>query len=263
MRLKIYQVDAFSAYVFSGNPAAVIPLKHWLDDATMQAIAAENNLAETAFFIAKDDHYHLRWFTPTQEVPLCGYATLASALIVFTKLAMSRQAVKFETLSGMLEVRRSANGDLTMVLPKLEPLSCNTPANLVEGLGLAPTEVLLTEVDTNYYAIYNNENEVRSIMPDLMMLEKLHPFGVVVTAEGEEVDFVSRYFAPGYGIPEDPVTVSIHCALIAFWSKKLGKQKMLARQISKRGGELACEELQDQVLVSGHATIYLEGEITV
>ncbi len=262
MRLKIYQVDSFSSNVFGGNPAAVIPLENWLDDSIMQSIAEENKLSETAFFIFKNGHYHLRWFTPTQEVTLCGHATLASAFIIFTVLDTLSSFVKFETLSGVLEVRKSV-GYLDMIMPKHAPVSCEAPVNLIDGLSRKPMDVLLTKSIYNYYAIYNNEQEVRAIEPNLLLLEKLHPYGVVVTAPGDKADFVSRYFAPSYGIPEDPVTGSNHCGLIPFWSKKLGKQKLVARQISKRGGELRCEELKNQVLVSGQATMYLEGEIII
>ena len=263
MRLKIYQVDAFAVNVFSGNPAAVVPLENWLEDSILQSIAEENNLSETAFFTLKNGHYHLRWFTPKQEVSLCGHATLAAAFIIFTMLDTLSSSVKFETLSGVLEVKKSVHGYFDIVMPKHIPISCEAPVNLIDGLNHEPREVLLTKSVHNYYAIYNNAQEIRSIEPNLLLLESLHPYGVVVTAPGDEVDFVSRYFAPSYGIPEDPVTGSNHCALIPFWSKKLGKQKLVAHQISKRGGELRCEELQHQVLVSGRATLYLKGEIII
>jgi PhzF family phenazine biosynthesis protein len=263
MRLRMYQVDAFASRVFRGNPAAVVPLSRWLDDAQLQAIAEENNLSETAFFVPQDEHFHLRWFTPTQEVPLCGHATLASAFIVFTVLETSSTAVRFETLSGILNVQRRAGNLLTMDFPRLIPKPCEPPALLLEGLRRSPVEVLATDTDTNYYAVYENEATVRAIGPNLSLLANLHPYGVVVTAVGDEADFVSRYFAPGYGIPEDPVTGSIHCALTPYWSQRLGKPVLHARQVSKRGGELQCEDLQGGVLISGQAVRFLEGELYI
>jgi PhzF family phenazine biosynthesis protein len=263
MHFSMYRVDAFASNVFSGNPAAVVPLQEWLDDGTMQLIAAENNLSETAFFVPKDGEYHLRWFTPTHEVPLCGHATLASAFIVFTVLEISRASVKFDTLSGVIKVRKNDGDFLTMDFPKYPPKSCEAPAALLKGLNRIPQEVLATESDTNYYAVYASEHEVRSIRPNLSLLEQLHPYGVVVTAIGDQSDFVSRYFAPGYGIPEDPVTGSIHCALTPFWAKRTGKVKLHARQVSRRGGELRCEELRDRVLISGQAVKYFEGHIYI
>jgi PhzF family phenazine biosynthesis protein len=263
MPLRMYQVDAFTSEIFKGNPAAVVPLSQWLADAQLQAIAEESNLSETAFFVRHGQHFHLRWFTPKQEVPLCGHATLASAFIVFTVLKTSSTAVKFETLSGILNVQRRGENLLTMDLPRLVPKPCAAPAPLLEGLGRRPVEVLATDTDTNYYAVYEDEAAVRAIDPKLPLLANLHPYGVAVTAVGDEADFVSRYFAPGYGIPEDPVTGSIHCALTPYWSQRLGKPVLHARQVSKRGGELQCEDLQGRVLISGRAVRYLEGEIYI
>jgi len=263
MRLRIYQIDAFASRVFRGNPAAVVPLPEWLGDAQLQSIAAENNLSETAFFVPQDEHFHLRWFTPTQEVRLCGHATLAAASVVFSVLETSSTDVKFETLSGILNVQKGAGNLLTMDFPKLIPKTCEPPVPLLEGLRRKPVEVLATDTDTNYYAVYENEAAVRAIGPNLSLLANLHPYGVVVTAVGEEADFVSRYFAPGYGIPEDPVTGSIHCALTPYWSQRLGKPVLHARQVSKRGGELECEDLPGRVLISGQAVRYLEGEIYI
>jgi predicted PhzF superfamily epimerase YddE/YHI9 len=257
MRLRMYQVDAFASRVFSGNPAAVVPLPEWLDDVQLQSIAAENNLSETAFFVPRDDHYHLRWFTPTQEVSLCGHATLASAFIVFTVLDTASAAVKFETLSGILNVQRRAGNLVTMDFPKLIPRPCQPPGHLLAGLSRTPVEVLATDNDANYYVVYDREHAVRTLRPNLPVLEQLHPYGVAVTAAGDEADFVSRYFAPGYGIPEDPVTGSIHCALTPYWSQRLGKPVLQARQVSKRGGELQCEDLPERVLISGRAVQYL------
>lgn len=263
MQLRMYQVDAFATKVFSGNPAAIVPLRQWLNDAQMQSIAAENNLSETAFFAPKDDHYQLRWFTPTLEVLLCGHATLASAFIIFTVLEPSRASVTFDTRSGMVEVKRKHGDFLTMDFPKQIPKPCDAAAQLLDGLGGDPREVFTTDDATNFYVVYDTEHDVRSLRPNLPVLEQLHPYGVAVTAIGDEVDFVSRYFAPSYGVPEDLVTGSIHCALVPYWSKRLGKSQFHARQVSKRGGELFCEDLPDRVLISGQAVKYFEGDIYI
>lgn len=258
-KLRMFQIDAFTSEIFSGNPAAVCPLTNWLENVQMQAIAAENNLSETAFFIRNGDNYKLRWFTPLSEVNLCGHATLASAFVIFNFLEPSRNTVKFETLSGSLEVSRQ-DELLTMNFPNLEPIVCkNSPSLLIEGLGKSPQEVLLTE--DNYFALLESENEVRAVQPNLSILEQLHPYGVVVTAPGKDVDFVSRYFAPSYGIPEDPVTGSIHCTLIPYWADRLGKSELHARQVSSRGGELFCKFLKDRVAISGRAVRYFDGYI--
>jgi len=261
-KLKIFQIDAFSREVFRGNPAAVVPLTHWLDDSQMQAIAAENNLSETAFSIPQGDSYHLRWFTPTDEVPLCGHATLATAFVILTILEPDKRSVKFDTLSGMLSVER--DGDLfIMNFPKLSPVICEAPTVLYAGLITKPREVLATTDDPNYYAVYDSEDGIQGLEPNLQLLTQLHPYGVVITAPSREVDFVSRYFAPSYGIPEDPVTGSIHCALIPYWANRLGKTKLHARQLSKRGGELFCELQRDCVTISGYAALYLVGDINL
>jgi PhzF family phenazine biosynthesis protein len=260
MKLKLYQIDAFTSQVFRGNPAAVLPLDEWLDDSTMQAIATENNLSETAFFVPRGGGCHLRWFTPTQEVPFCGHATLASSFVIFNILGTSNPAITFETLSGVLTVRK--DGDLfVMNFPKMEYVFCEAPRPLLDGLGKQPSEVFRVDADPNYYAVYDDENDVRSMSPDLRTLEQLHPYSVVITAASKTVDFVSRYFAPSYGIPEDPVTGSIHSALVPYWSARLGKTKLHAEQASKRGGQLFCENTQDGVVVAGHGAKFMEGEI--
>lgn len=258
-QLKLFQIDAFASMVFRGNPAAVCPLERWLEDDLMQAIAAENNLAETAFFVSRNDSYALRWFTPRYEVDLCGHATLASAFVIFTVLDPSRDSVRFETRSGPLWVRR--NGDLLeMDFPLAHSVSCDEPpADLLRGLGRSPRAVLVT--NDNYIAVYDTEDDVRALRPDLVPLEDLHPRGVVVTAPGTDVDFVSRYFAPSYGIPEDPATGSTHCALVPYWADRLHKGRLHARQVSQRGGEVLCEVRGDRVALSGQAVLYLEGDI--
>ena len=261
--LRIFQIDAFTNEVFGGNPAAVCPLEDWLDDDVMVAIAAENNLSETAFFVPKGDDFHIRWFTPTQEVKLCGHATLASAFVILTELDPSRDAVRFQSRSGLLSVTR--DGDmLKMDFPAWPLKRCDTPPDeLVHGLGKTPVETWSVDTDDNYYAVYETERDVRSIAPDFELLKKLHPAGVVVTAPGDRADCASRYFVPSYGIPEDPATGSIQCGLTPYWAKRLGKPQIHSLQVSARGAELFCEDLGNRVAISGHAVKYLEGTIKV
>ena len=236
----------------------------------MQAIASENNLAETAFFVPTEDGYQLRWFTPSQEVPLCGHATLASAFVIFTELDLGLEVVRFETLSGPLTVRRSGEM-LQMDFPQYTLAPAEAPPALREGLRLPPRQVFKTHAHSNsqgrteidYYAVYETEAEVRALAPDFGLLGGLDLLGVVVTAPGDTVDFVSRYFAPRLGIPEDPVTGSIHCALVPYWAARLGRRTLHARQVSKRGGDLFCEETQERVLIAGSAVKYLQGEIFI
>ena len=261
MKLRMYQVDAFSNQVFRGNPAAVVPLDKWLPDYQLQGIATENNLSETAFFIpTTEGKFCMRWFTLTQEVPLCGHATLASAFVIFTALHPSWQSVCFETLSGELGVER--RGEIFVLdFPSRLPEPCEPPIDLLQGLTEKPVEIFKTRLDPNYYAVYEREHTIAQIKPNFMLLAKLHPYGVVITAPGEQSDFVSRYFAPSYGIPEDPVTGSTHCALVPYWSKRINKSTLLAKQISKRGGELYCELLGERVAIGGKAVKYFEGDI--
>jgi PhzF family phenazine biosynthesis protein len=257
MHIPIYQIDAFTSHVFGGNPAAVCPLERWLDDATLQAIAAENNLSETAFFIPQGDGYALRWFTPTTEVDLCGHATLASAFVIFSDLDPARVAVTFATRSGDLTVRR--DGDLiVMDFPTLAPEPCAAPDALLAGLGAAPREV---SVAMDYLAVYDSEEQVRALRPDMALLARLDRRGVIATAPGASADFVSRFFAPGAGILEDPVTGSAHCMLIPYWSQRLGKQRLRALQVSARGGELFCEDRGARVSIAGRAARFLQGTI--
>lgn len=256
--MQLFQVDAFTDRVFGGNPAAVVPLEHWLGDDILQAIAAENNLSETAFFVPTGDRYHLRWFTPTVEIALCGHATLASAHIVFTVLDPSRTSVEFETLSGILGVQRDGER-LVMDFPSRPPVPCETPDFVLAGLKLAP-EIVLQGTDKNYYAVYGSEAEVIGLTPDFTLLAH-YPYGFAVTAPGENADFVSRYFVPAWGIPEDPVTGSSHCGLIPYWAERLGKTKLLAHQVSQRGGKLFCELQGERVRIGGQAVTYLTGTI--
>jgi PhzF family phenazine biosynthesis protein len=259
MQLPLYQVDAFAGRLFAGNPAAVCPLDRWLPDQTMQAIAAENNLSETAFFVPAADGFDLRWFTPTVETDLCGHATLASGFVVMTTLAPERSAVRFHTKSGPLEVTRQ-DDRFALSLPAQPGQLCPVPKGLTEALGRAPRQMLAAR---KYLAIFDDEADVAAIAPDLAVIARLDRDGLIISAPGREVDFVSRYFAPHAGIPEDPVTGSAHCTLVPYWSKRLGKKQLTARQISPRGGELACEDRGDRVVVSGSAVLYLEGRIHV
>lgn len=260
--LHLYQVDAFTDKLFGGNPAAVCPLTKWLDDATMIAIAAENNLSETAFFVSMGEGFHIRWFTPTQEVELCGHATLASAFVILTELEPSRQIVEFESRSGVLSVTR--DGDLLkMNFPAWKLKQCAAPQALLDGLGKKPIETWLVTTDDNFYAVYKSENDIRSLTPDFERLKQLHPAGVVVTAPGDHSDCASRYFAPSYGIPEDPATGSIHCGLTPYWAGRLDKSRIHARQVSERGADLWCEDLGERVAISGYATKYMEGKISI
>jgi PhzF family phenazine biosynthesis protein len=262
MRLPIYQVDAFADKLFGGNPAAVCPLPQWLPDATMQAIAAENNLAETAFFVREGGDYALRWFTPTVEVDLCGHATLASAHIVFSFLEPKRVSVNFQTLkAGTLTVAR--RGDLlVMDFPARPPAPVEAPAGLVAALGGKPREVLKAR---DHLVVYGSAAEVAVLTPDFGALAKVNDcWATAATAPGENgVDFVSRFFAPRQGIDEDPATGSSHCTLVPYWAKRLGKTELEARQLSRRGGALRCALRGDRVNIGGRAVLYLEGQITV
>jgi PhzF family phenazine biosynthesis protein len=256
-RIPVYQVDAFASRVFTGNPAAVCPLKEWLPDDQMQAIAAENNLAETAFFIPNGDGYHLRWFTPTVEVDLCGHATLASAFVILNEITPGAKSVRFSTKSGKLAVTRE--GDLlSLDFPALVPVEGPVYDGLIPALGGRPEKVLAAR---DYLVVYGTEAELRSLKPDMDALSKADRFAVIATAPGKDVDFVSRFFAPAQGIPEDPVTGSAHCTLIPYWSKGLGKTKLHAYQASPRGGELWCEDRGERVTISGKAVQFLEGTI--
>ena len=268
MKLTMYQVDAFASRVFTGNPAAVCPLAAWLPDALMQSIAEENNLAETAFFVPVpgSHQYHLRWFTPANEVDLCGHATLASAWVLFEKLGYAQTDILFQTRSGLLRVQRQGSA-LRMSFPALAPEPCETPAALTAGLGQEPLSTLRA---IDYIAVFGSEAEVRAIVPDQAALRKLALRGVIVTAPGaeasdpaDEVDFVSRFFAPHCGLAEDPVTGSAHCELVPYWAARLGRTHLRARQVSARGGSLTCELQDGQVVMLGEAVHYMTAEITV
>jgi PhzF family phenazine biosynthesis protein len=257
MSIPIYQVDAFSDRVFAGNPAAVCPLDTWLPDATLQSIAAENNLAETAFIVNEDGQLRIRWFTPAVEIDLCGHATLASAWVLFHKLNHPGDTVTFNSQSGPLSVSRDGSL-LTLDFPARPPKPIEASDELVAALGGDPLEFYSAR-DT--MVVYPSEVDVRNLKPDFGRLAQCGSFAVIVTATGSDCDFVSRFFAPAQGIDEDPVTGSAHCTLIPFWAHRYGKNKLHARQISKRGGELFCELTGDRVKIAGHAALFLEGSI--
>jgi PhzF family phenazine biosynthesis protein len=258
MKIPYFEVDAFATRPFEGNPAGVCPLEKWLDDSTMQNIAAENNLSETAFFVPRGDEYELRWFTPTVEIDLCGHATLAAAFILFTELGQSGDSVRFHSQSGPLTVFRNAD-IFTLDFPSRPPTPCSVPDALIRGLGKAPIEVWKAR---DYFCVFATAQAVRALQPDFASLGTLDA-KVIITAPGTDCDFVSRFFAPTDGVPEDPVTGSAHCTLIPYWSKRLGKTKLFARQISKRGGELFCELSGDRVLIGGKAVLYSRGQIEI
>jgi PhzF family phenazine biosynthesis protein len=260
MRQALYQVDAFTREVFSGNPAAVCPLEHWLPEATMQSIAAENNLSETAFFVREGDGYHLRWFTPAVEVDLCGHATLASAWVLFNKLGHADDSVTFHTLSGKLEVVRQ--GDLLVMDFPARPANPVEPcAGLLEALGGTPEAVLAAR---DHLVVYATAAEVRELKPDMARLQGADSYAAIATAPGEgDYDCVSRFFAPAQGVPEDPVTGSAHCTIVPYWAERLGKSTIRAYQASSRGGELICEVQGDRIAIAGNCSFYMQGTIEI
>lgn len=269
MKIPFFQVDAFTDKMFSGNPAAVCLLSHWLEDRHLLAIAAENNLSESAFCALDDPAdgaYRLRWFSPKAEVQLCGHATLATAFVIMHSLRPGTNSVRFHTCSGPLQVTRE--GDyLAMDFPSLPVKPCESvPKALLDGMHPSPRLVFesgTNAAERNYFVVYESEKDVRDAVPDLAMLETLHPAGVCITAPGDQADFVSRYFVPSFGIPEDPVTGSTHCSLGPYWSDRLKKNVLRARQLSCRGGELWVEPRGSRVTLKGKAILYLRGEISI
>ncbi|QLF94169.1 PhzF family phenazine biosynthesis protein [Pseudomonas sp. ABC1] len=257
MLLDIYQVDAFASRPFAGNPAAVCPLEAWPEDALLQAIAEENNLSETAFFVGSGDHYQLRWFTPRVEVDLCGHATLASAWVLFNELGVDAEVLHFATRSGELRVRREGEM-LALDFPAKSPRPCSPPANLLPALGLEQAEVFLTD---DYIVVVEDEAQVAALNPDFSALRGLPARGVAVTARSERFDFVSRWFGPDTGIFEDPVTGSAHTSLTPLWVERLGRNPLRAEQGGARKGQLHCELLGERVIISGQAVLYLKGRI--
>jgi len=259
MKLPLFQLDAFATQPFAGNPAAVVILPDWLPDATLQAIAAENNLAETAFVVPGEASFGLRWLTPEIEVDLCGHATLASAFVLFEHGYTARSEVVFNYPGGTLTVVR--DGDrLAMDFPSrpAQPIPRETAVG--DALGAYPVEVLKAR---DLLAVFESQQQIHALAPDVAALAKLDAFAVIASAPGEDCDFVSRFFAPRAGVPEDPVTGSAHCTLVPYWSARLGKQILHARQLSRRGGELWCEDRGSRVRISGHVVEYLCGEIEV
>lgn len=259
MKLPLYQVDAFTNRLFAGNPAAVVILDGWLPDEVLQAIAAENNLAETAFVIPRADVSPLRWFTPTIEVDLCGHATLATAHVLFGDYFPALRELTFDTMSGRLTVSRD-EGILSMDFPARPGRPVEVPEGLVSALGMRPRETLAAR---DLLAIFDSEEQVRRLQPDIQGIAALDAFAVIVTAPGGDVDFVSRFFAPKGGIAEDPVTGSSHCTLVPYWAARVGKTRLTARQLSPRGGELQCELRGDRVIIGGHAVEYLRGHVAL
>ena len=260
MKLPLFQVDAFAEKLFKGNPAAVVPLENWLDDQLMQAIAMENNLPETAFFVPTQSGFEIRWFTPKAEVKLCGHATLATAHVIFEEAAYPYDEIAFGSKSGLLHVKKT--GDLLQLnfpADKLSPV--DVPNLIIKALKKLPEACFKGRSD--YLFVYSSEKEIREMNPDFAILAKADIRGIIVTAPGDEVDFVSRFFAPKVGVNEDPVTGSAHTTLTPYWAKRTGKTTFKARQLSQRGGELICTLQDDRVLIAGKTKTYLRGEIFV
>lgn len=264
MRIPVFMVDAFTSRTFGGNPAAVCPLDAWPGDDLLRRIAAEHNLSETAFFVRTADGYHLRWFTPTMEVDLCGHATLASAFVLWNHLDASDDPLRFSTRCGTLSVSKGGDSDsLVMSFPALpgKPIA-DPPRDLLKGIGARPREILLAgEVSqANYLLIYDTPADVAALAPDMALLSRLERTGVIAAAPGKDgVDYVERYFAPAFGVPEDPATGSIQCTLVPYWAQRLERKRLRGLQTSARGGEFECELCDDRVLIHGRAVLYLQG----
>ncbi|MDD3817469.1 MAG: PhzF family phenazine biosynthesis protein [Thiovulaceae bacterium] len=259
MNLKIYQIDAFAKSVFEGNPAAVIPLDAWLDDALMQKIAQENNLSETAFFVKEGAHYHIRWFTPLAEVDMCGHATLASAFVLFEELGFSGEEVVFDSKSGLLRVRKEG-ARYVMDFPAQVLMACEAPQSLQEAF---TQKIVACYKAMDYLVVFEKEEDILHAMPNMQKLRELDARGVIITAKSIKYDFVCRFFAPKLGIDEDPVTGSAFTQLVPYWSEVLGKNSFHAKQVSARGGEVWCELVKERVQIAGYGVKYLEGSIEV
>ncbi len=256
MELTLFQVDAFAENLFEGNPAAICPLDEWLPDTLLQQIAEENNLSETAYFVQQGSRYHLRWVTPEAEVDLCGHATLAAAHVLFTHLAYAGETIEFETRSGVLLVAKDGR-QYRMSFPASKPEPVDTPALLLKALGLESATVLAA---FDYMVVVENQQQVEQIAPDFNLLQQLDLRGVVVTAPGDEVDFVSRCFYPKFQIDEDPVTGSAHCETAPYWAQRLGKTALIAKQLSRRTGRVGCEVQEGRVMLSGSAVDFMRGK---
>lgn len=259
MKLPIFQIDAFAEDLFKGNSAAVCPLDAWLPDEVLQNIALENNLSETAFFVKAGGEYHIRWFTPVVEVDLCGHASLAAAYVIFEISGLKNDEIVFQSRSGELKIKKKGTM-IELNFPKSEIYRCQTPMEITQAFGNKPIEVWRSN---DYLAVYEDEEALVSLSPDFSLLSQLECRGIIATSRGRETDFVSRFFAPRFGINEDPVTGSAHCELMPYWSARLGRNVLSAAQLSKRGGKLQCELAGDRVLIAGNAVKYLEGTITI
>jgi len=259
MQLPIYQIDAFTSEIFGGNPAAVCPLEFWIEDNILQQIAEENNLSETAFFVDRGDSFQIRWFTPQTEVDLCGHATLASAYVIMNHIKPALKEIVFGSQSGELKVTRK-DDFFSLDFPSHVPELCEVPENLIRAMDIIPEKTYASDY---YMLVYKTEADVRQLNPYMKLLKELDRFGVIVTAPGDNSDFVSRFFAPAVGIPEDPVTGSAHCTLIPYWAKELNKTELHAYQVSRRGGEIFGIDNGDRVTIAGRAVQYLEGNISI
>ena len=262
MNYAIYQVDAFSREPFGGNPAAIIVLDEWLEDGLLQSIALENNLSETAFIVPKDNDFELRWFTPTVEVDLCGHATLASAHVLFEHLAYTDDSVRFHTRSGVLQVLRQHSG-YTLDFPAYVLTDGAVDMAICNALGAIASEVQQVNGAQKLLYVFEFEEDVAGLSPDFAALLAVSDQCVIATAPGDNCDFVSRFFGPQVGINEDPVTGSAHCALVPYWSQRLGLERMEARQISSRGGDLSCEFKAERVRMTGQAVTFMQGQIFI
>jgi len=257
MLLTQYQVDAFSEKLFEGNPAAVVPLQNWLDDNLMQQIAAENNLSETAFFVKEGENYHIRWFTPEYEVPLCGHATIASSYVIFNYLNPTIGEIQFTSSSGILKVTKNEDAYI-LNFPIQEAVDCEIPYEMTEAFGKAPVSCLQNQ---DYIAVYDDEEFVKKVIPNFEAIKQLDKRAVMMTAPSEKYDFVSRFFIPSHGINEDPVTGSSFTRLAPYWAARLGKNKLTAKQVSKRSGKVELEVKDDRVLIKGKAILFMKAEI--
>lgn len=263
MRIPVYHVDAFTDHPFGGNPAAVCPLHEWLDDEVLRNVAAENNLSATAFFVQKEEAYELRWFTPLCEIRLCGHATLAAAYVILTELNSSETEVQFETrFSGRLAVTQDSNR-YCMDFPAFQSKVTDQPSGLLAALNGESRPRVILEANDTFIAVFEKQEAVEQFRPNFERLSKLHPFAVAITARGNEVDFVSRYFAPSYGVPEDPVTGSVHCVLTPYWADQLGKPALRARQLSERSGDLSCQLAGDRVVLKAGAVLTMRASLTI
>lgn len=259
MKIPFYQVDAFTDHLFGGNPAGVCPLDEWIADKKMQQIANENNLSETAFFVSENEGFRIRWFTPKLEVDLCGHATLASGHVIFNHLNYSGNLINLESRSGHLLVRKDEN-NITLNFPTASFSQVEPPEIITRALGKRPSEVYFS---SDYLAVFDSEKDISDIRPDFQLLSQLETRGIIITAKGTDVDFVSRFFAPAFGINEDPVTGSAHTILTPYWAEKLNKSELTAHQLSERRGKLLCKLLGDRVEISGKAVTYLTGAIDI